>query len=125
MTEPCVSKTIKLNDCMKGSKKFSVNNEQIARFVKVKDHTKTWIKNVEKMAKNRNEYLTQPVINFDYPLGTTAGGDVVVKTPLEYPPRLHIPYSCSYCSRQAPEFQVQYHDTLTHQYVLRCNQCSR
>ena len=128
---PVNTRTIKLNDCMKGSsknKKLGINNEQIARFVKVKDHTKTWIKNVEKVSKNKTDFQHQPVLNFDYFIGslsTERSGDVVVKTPLEYPPNLPIHYSCSYCGRQSQEgFQVEFHGTLTHPYVLRCPRCT-
>ena len=59
MTAWPVSKTINVNDCMKLSKKLSVNNEQIAKLVKTKEHTKTWIKNVEKAHKTRNLLLDQ------------------------------------------------------------------
>lgn len=120
-----VSKTIKINDCMKGSKKFSINNDQIAKFVKVKDHTKTWIKTVEKTAKTRNEHLDQLVINYDYPLGHLAVNEdhIFLKTPLEYAPKLQARYCCSYCGQHSSTFTVEYHDTLTHQYVLLCNKC--
>lgn len=124
-----LSKTINVNDCMKLSKKLSVNNEQIAKLLKTKEHTKTWIKNVEKVYKTRNNFLDQPVVNYDVSYnssekcGGSSGADSV-STPSMYPPVLPIPYSCSFCRSSAVTGVSQYHQTLSFPYVLLCSTCS-
>jgi CRISPR/Cas system CMR subunit Cmr6 (Cas7 group RAMP superfamily) len=117
-----VSKTIKLNDCMKVSKKLGSNHEQITKLVKVKEHTRTWIKNVEKTAKTRNESQTQYLVNIDR-LTTFLDTPFQVKTPLQYVPALPVSYTCSFCGQGMPQMTVQFHETLSQPYVLLCDRC--
>lgn len=125
MTAWPVSKTINVNDCMKLSKKLSVNNEQIAKLVKTKEHTKTWIKNVEKAHKTRNLLLDQPVVNYDVKYQEHGNQrNNLNNTPSMYPSVLSIPYSCSFCRAPAVTGVSQYHDTLGFPYVLLCTTCS-
>ena len=126
-----VSKTIKLNDCMKVSKKLGINHDQIAKLFKVKEQTKTWIKNVEKAAKVRNELQGQPLVNYDYVVfdvdrysNSVSAAAFYVKTPLDYPPNLPVSYCCSYCNAPATGgYQVQYQTSLSQQYVVLCRVC--
>ena len=119
-----VSKTIDVNDCMKFSKKLSVNNEQIAKLVKVKEHTKTWIKNVEKLSKTRNTWHHQPVINYDVLFSSSSSGPEK-STPSQYPLVLPLSYLCTYCKEPVKTGVVQYQETLNRPYVLLCSMCSK
>ena len=115
---------------MKVGKKLGINNEQINKLVKVKDHTRTWIKNVEKAAKVRNEFMSQPVVNLDYQIqakSPTSQGVFQVTTPLQYLPNLPASYSCSFCGvalNTASTATVQYHEHLSYSYVLLCRTCA-
>ena len=121
-----VNKTFNVNDCIKFSKKLSVNNEQIAKLVKVKEHTKTWIKNVEKAHKVRNTLLDQPVVNYDVVFKDAFNHSTVMTTatPSVYPSVLPVKYSCSFCRTPAAAGVSQYHDTEAFPYVLLCETCS-
>lgn len=121
-----VSKTINVNDCMKFSKKLSVNNEQIAKLLKVKEHTKTWIKNVEKVSKTRNLWHHQPVINYDvsYKTANPRLTEPEVSTPSQYPPLCDVAYTCAFCKQPVLTGLVQYQETLNQPYVLLCTPCS-
>jgi hypothetical protein len=121
-----VNKTINVNDCMKFSKKLNVNNEQIAKLLKAKEHTKTWIKNVEKIHKTRNSIIDQPVVNYDlvYDSKNKNLGINCSSTPSMYPSVLPIVYSCSFCRSMVKTGVSQYHGTLAFPYVLLCTACS-
>ena len=123
-----VSKTINVSDCMKLSKKLSVNNEQIAKLVKVKEHTKTWIKNVEKASKIRNPLVHQPIVNFDrtFQAGShyMESEEAPVVSPSMYPLTLPVLYTCAFCRQASSAGVAQYHDTQSHPYVLLCAMCS-
>lgn len=126
---PIVSKTIKINDCMKVSKKSGANNEQIAKLVKVKDHTKNWIKNIEKGSKGKNEYIHQCMTNLDYRLQMpNVVSGVHVATPTQFVPALHpsVTYLCSFCLQvpgSGSVVDVQYHESLSQPYVVLCSAC--
>ena len=122
---PTVNRTINMSDCMKLSKKMSVNNEQIAKLVKVKEHTKTWIKNIEKTHKARNTLLDQPVVSYDVVYGHERRGTMKeTVTPTMYPHVLPVTYSCSFCRAPAGGAGVsQYHNTQAFPYVLLCETC--
>jgi len=127
-----VPKAIKLNDCMKGSKKLGVNNEHIQKMIKTKEHTKTWIKNVETAAKGRNDVMLQPLQNMPFSVGAAVSSAlpinevvVVAATPLPYLPNLPVTYQCSCCHQplvQKP-FTVQYHPLFSTPYVVLCAGC--
>lgn len=120
-----VSKTINVSDCMKLSKKLSVNNEQIAKLVKVKEHTKTWIKNVEKAAKIRNALVHHPTVNFDRVVHYNGNNDVeLIVSPSMYPLVLPWQHSCTFCKQPVVAGVAQYHNTLSHAYVMLCSACS-
>ena len=124
-----VSKTINVNDCMKLSRKLSVNNEQIAKLIKVKEHTKTWIKNVEKASKIRNSLLHHPTVNYDMMVKAPVVSEpmdplAAAVSPSMYPLVLPLTYACAFCRRPTVAGVVQYHDTLSHPYVLLCAVCS-
>ena len=122
-----VNKTINVNDCIKFSKKLSVNNEQIAKLVKVKEHTKTWIKNVEKAHKVRNTLLDQPVVNYDVVFKDALNQSTLMTTtatPSVYPSVLPVTYSCSFCRAPAAAGVSQYHNSQAFPYVLLCETCS-
>ena len=128
-----VSKTINVSDCMKLSKKLSVNNEPIAKLIKVKEHTKLWIKNVEKASKLRSVSLNYPVVHHDRmyassfssaPPVATAAVKADASCPSMYPPVLPVSYSCSFCKAPTAAGVAQYHETLSRPYVMLCTACS-
>ena len=121
-----VPKAIKLNDCMKsGSKKLlGGNNEHIQKVVKIKEHTKTWIKNVETAAKGRNDNMFQPVYNMGYTLPAVRTVGPTLATPLSYLPHLPVMYQCSCCYRPVQDvLTVQYQPLFSTPYVVLCAGC--
>jgi hypothetical protein len=147
-----ISKTIKINDCIKVGKKLGINSDHITKLVKVKEHTRTWIKNIEKASKSRNEYHSQFLVNIDYNQSNVVRqSQFQVKTPLQYLPALPVSYNCSFCGKVAGSYAdagenttvsdmdvasggdgnmilgqmtVQYHNSLSHPYVLLCRACA-
>lgn len=123
-----VSKTINVSDCMKLSKKLSVNNEPIAKLIKVKEHTKLWIKNVEKASKLRSVIINHPVVHYDRmyasTLSTAPSLQADASCPSMYPPVLPVTYSCSFCGAPTAAGVAQYHETLSRPYVMLCTTCS-
>lgn len=121
-----LSKTIKINDCIKVGKRLGANSDHITKLVRVKDHTRTWIKNVEKAAKSKSEYHHQYLVNIDTNINIAPLSHFQVTTPLQYFPALPVSYNCSFCLQHVPNTRttIQYHNSLSHPYVLLCSMCA-